>query len=56
MNFIDRNTNHKYEIKSLKYSMIASLGIEKLVYILKYSACDFENFCQLRDKSKHIPD
>ena len=56
LNFLTGVYDPKYVIKSLGYSMISTIEFEKLLEILKNSACDHENFCQIRDKSKHIPD
>ena len=56
LNFLTGNNCPKYDIKSLGYSMISSLSMERLINILKGSPCDYENFCQMKDKSKHIPD
>ena len=41
-----------YEIKSLEYSVIYSLGYEELIGILKESHLDYTMFCFLRDKNK----
>ena len=56
LNFITGNHDEKYDIKSLGYSMISTLEYEVLITMLKTSPRDYETFCQMRDKSKHIPD
>lgn len=57
LNFLSENIrNVKYKIKSLHYSMVYYMSINHVLEIMKNSASDFENYCRIRDKSKHIID
>lgn len=50
------NRRPNYEVKSLVYSITYSLGYEKLISSLRKSRGDYEYFCFMRDKNKHILD
>ena len=57
LGFLTENIrNVKFKIKSLKYSMIYFLDMEEVTTYLKNSKLDFENYCQMKDKSKHFFD
>ena len=43
-------------MKSLQYSSLYCLSYQTSIAILQGSEMDYEHFCQLRDKSRHIVD
>lgn len=57
LNFFTNICNPKYTIKSVEYSILGVIEFDKAEEFLKScSLPDFENFCQIRDTSKHIID
>ena len=54
---LSNNQQHpSFILKSTDYSILYRLPLQKTIKILKNSNEDFEKFCELRDKSKHIID
>lgn len=52
--FFKQDPDPKFLIKSLGYSIVSEIDIDKVKEILKVSSTsDFENYCQTRDESKH---
>ena len=48
--------NPDYQIQAIDYSILFKISLQSTLEILKSSNFDYEKFCQLRDKSKHILD
>ena len=57
LHFFNCEENINYIIKSLKYSVISLIDLKTAIDIMKKtSSYDFENYCEVRDRSKHILD
>jgi len=54
-NFISKS-RLKYNIKSIIYSVIYSLGYESVIDILKNDKLDYELYCQMKDKCAYRVD
>lgn len=55
LNFITLKRSN-YEVKSLGYSIVHRLDYEEFLNTLRCVPKDYEYYCFLRDKSKHIID
>lgn len=55
LDFISK-TRPQYEIKSLQFSVLFTMGYKKFIEIFRKSDMDYELYCFLRDKCRNIPD
>lgn len=57
LGFLSENVrNVRFKIKSLHYSIVYFIGVDEAKEIMKNVSTDFENYCQIKDKSKHTLD